>query len=348
MQNQTKIIKIIGFLVGSIVFYFTVQSYGGFVELYHNLKPIKFWFLLVIANSFLWMLTYTQAWLWMFEGSAKKPGFFSLLRIKLSGEGVNFMTPLGFMAGDPVRLLLLRKYTGPEARLRSIVIDRTMHTLAANLFNLFGLTVLFFLDVGFPLWMHVILYAVYVVLTSVFLIMIVTMVTGRGFGIFEKLFKALKFEKRFPKVHATLDELRTDLEYFALRPKGVFFRCFGLHLGGRFLGAVEIMVILYALQGHVDLLFSVVLVALSSFVSIAGGVIPGAFGILETVYARFSILFGFDPQIGVSIQIVRRLRVLFWVAMGILVLDYQEVGGFLKSLKQNKKAGKSTNSEEQK
>lgn len=343
MTLRAKLIKFVGLLLGLLIFYFTVQSYGGFFALYEQLKPIKYWFLLVVANSALWMIFYTEAWLKMFYGTKKQPKFWSLLRIKLSGEGVNFMTPLGFMAGDPVRLLLLKKYTGPEARLRSVVIDRTIHTLAANTFNLIGLTVLFFLDVGFPLWLHVILYVLYFSLTLFFLSLIVTMMQGKGYGPFNHVFRWIQLESKFPKINAVLTELCTDLEYYRDRSKGVFVRSFLLHFGGRLLGATEIMIILYALQGRVDLVFSGVLVALSSFVSIAAGFIPGAFGVLESVYARFAILYGYDPRIGMSIQIIRRLRVVFWVAVGVLVIDYQEVGGFLKSLRHKKTSETSQN-----
>ncbi|HLD45734.1 MAG TPA: lysylphosphatidylglycerol synthase domain-containing protein, partial [bacterium] len=222
-----------------------------------------------------------------------------------------------------------------EARLRSVVIDRVMHALATQYFNIVGILIIFTQPISFPLWFHLLLLAVYVVLCSILTTVIVQLVTGQGFGAFEHLFRWFDVARRFPKVHDVLCELKSNLAYYRDRPKTMFFKAFAYHFAGRVLGAVEIMIAFYAFSGRLDFTFGVILAALTSFFAATFGFIPGALGILEGLYASLFSLYGFSPDMGVSVQIVRRLRVLLWVGVGIGLMDYEIVGVQLKKIKHN-------------
>lgn len=339
MKNKSHIIRLFGFLLGLGILSYTIHSFGGVQEVLNNLWRVGWLYIPLILTSFTWMLLYTEAWRQLLKDSARIP-YLTLLRIKLSGEGVNFMTPLGFIAGDPIRIAMLEKYTDRESRLRSVVIDRTMHSFAAQVFNLCGVFLIFTQRIEFPLSISVALIVIYVLLCALFLSFLISMSTGRGFGPLEAPLRFLKIAYRFPHLHEKLEQLKTDLAFYKERSKRPFYICFALHFLGRILGAIEIMWALYAFEGQVNLLFSWILVTLSSFVAIVGGFIPGALGLLEGLYANFVVLYGFHPQMGLSIQIVRRLRVLFWIGVGILVLDYQQIFNFF-----NKFRGKADSNE---
>lgn len=119
MNKKSYLFKILGFGIGASVFIYTVISFGGFKAVLGHLLQVKYYYVLVVLNSLIWMLLYTEGWHKLFAGLKHKLRFLALFKIKLSGEGINFMTPMGFIAGDPIRVLLLRKFVGPEARLGS-------------------------------------------------------------------------------------------------------------------------------------------------------------------------------------------------------------------------------------
>jgi uncharacterized membrane protein YbhN (UPF0104 family) len=48
--------------------------------------------------------------------------------------------------------------------------------------------------------------------------------------------------------------------------------------------------------------------------------VPGTFGVMEGAYAGTFSLFHMDPIIGASIQIIRRLRMLLWTAIGFFFM----------------------------
>lgn len=333
MKKEAHILRFLALIIGIGIFIFTVKHFGGIEPVLKNLKDLKYFYALVILNSFLWMLSYTKAWKTLFDSLSEKIHYFHLLKVKLSGEGVNSMTPLGFIAGDPVRILLLKRYVGDESRLRAVVIDRALHSLSAQVFCLMGVLLIFTQKINFPLWLHVILLIVYLFLFTVLMSLIFTMVTGRGFGVFDGLIHLLKIQTKFPKVYAKLTELKSSLEYYKDRSKLPFFLAFVWHFCGRILGAVELMIVFYCLQGEVHFAFIIILTALTSFFSIAFAFIPGALGIVEALYAKFSLLYGFQPELGLTIQIVRRMRVLFWIGIGIVVLDYHEIARFFRKIR---------------
>jgi len=330
MNKRIYIYKAIGLLIGLAIFAYTIEKFGGLELVFNKLKYMKYYYVLIVINSFCWMLFYTEAWRFLFGEVKKKIKFVSLLRVKLSGEAINLMTPLGFIAGDPIRVLLIRKIVGSDARLRTVVVDRALHSIAAQVFNLIAICVLFTQSINFPLWLNIFLVSLYTFLCFILISLVVSMLSGKGFGFLEPIFKFINFSKRLPKVNNKLLELKEDLLYYRDRSKKPIFQALGLHFLGRILGAIEILIALYCFEGHVNLVFAVILTALTSFFTFSFGFIPGALGVLETLYASFFHLYGYDPDVGITIQIVRRLRVLFWIAVGILVIEFDEIIRYFK------------------
>lgn len=315
----------LGFAFGAALFYFSVSAFGGFAKVLEYLKLLRWGYVVVVANAFVGVMLFTRAWYLYLGEHHHHLSYWRLLKVRMCGEAVNFMTPLGFAAGDPVRLMLLRKYLGVSSHLRSVVIDRVMHLLAAYLFCVVGAALILIEPVVFPRWLAIGLVAFY---GSVFFIigfLVLDLLRGKGLGFFDHLLKHLTFLKRFPKIEAFIAELREDLAYYADKPKGPFIESFITHFVGRSLGAIEIALILYFLSGQIALSFAFMLGSLTSFFGVAFGFIPGALGVLETVYAQFFLMNGFSPELGISIQVVRRLRVFFWIALGAFILDYQEI-----------------------
>lgn len=331
-KKNLYLFRVMAFLVGVMFFVTAVENFGGFSEVFYHLRSVGWGYLFVILNSFLWMLGYTQAWR-LYFAACYEIGYFSLLKVKLCGEAVNFMTPLGFILGDSVRVLLLRKYLGPEARLRSIVIDRTTHILAAQIFCFIGFLLIFTQDIVFPFWLHITLMIIYFFIIVVLLSLIFELIHGKGLGFFEPVFRWLKIAKRFPAIDSHISRLRDDLEFYQDKPKKPFLIAFFYHFFSRCLGAVEILIIVWFFQHEFLPIFSVILIALSAFVGLAFSFIPGALGIQETMYAHFFSLYGFLPETGLTLQIVRRLRSLFWIFVGILIMDFAELKDFLKRLR---------------
>lgn len=324
-SHSSLVLRTLGFVFGVLLFYLSVSWFGGLDKVGNYLWLLGWGYGLVVANSFIGVMLFCRGWYLYLEEHHHHLTYWRLLKVRLCGEAVDFMTPLGFVVGDPVRVVLLRKYLGISSHLRSVVIDRVTHLLAAYLFCLIGTALLLLKPVVFPRWLAIFLFSLYTLLFSVMGWLVVDMVCGKGLGFFDPLFKKITFLSRFPKVLEFINELREDLSFYADKPKGLFFKSFFIHSLGRGLGTVEISLILYLLSGQVAFSFALMLGSLSSFFGVTFAFIPGSLGVLEAVYAQFLVMNGFSPELGLSLQVVRRLRAFFWVVVGVFILDYREI-----------------------
>ncbi len=322
---RSYLIKALSLALGVGILYYVINDFGGLEKITVALKKVGWGYLLVVLSSFAGILFFTEAWRQFLPKGDHPIRFLSLLKVRLCGEGINFMTPAGFIAGDPIKMVLLQKYLGPNSQMRSVVADRVMHTLAAHVINLVGLILLITGHVPIPLiysWSLIIFYVITTVLIANFT---VDMLTGQGLGMLDTILLKFKFAKHFPKANQKLEDLKDELVYYKDRPKWPFYKSFLLHFIGRAFGIVEIAIILWCLEGRWEWQFSYMLAALVSFVTVACGFIPGAVGPLESLSANFAIANGFEPQIGIAIQLIRRLRSFLWIGVGVYLLDYKHV-----------------------
>ena len=298
-----------------------------------NLAAVGGWaYAAVLLNSWLWVFFYTYAWRILIQ-LTHAVRFGPLHRIKICGEAINFMTPLGFVGGDPVRVILLQRYLTGKSRLSSVVIDRLLQIMSAQLFCFVALFLTFFIDVGIPLWMILVIMAFYLTLFSFLTWFMVSLFRGQGQSVFDAVFESFNMHKYMPGVVAYVEELRVDLAMYSGHPIGPFYRAFLWHFAGRILGAVEITVIIHALDGRWLLGMAIVLTSLTSLAATIFGVIPGALGAMEAFYAKFFELNGLSPEIGLSVQIVRRMRTAFWILLGMLLID---VGQLREAIKKSR------------
>lgn len=319
-MKKWKIARTIGLILGLVFFSYWLGKIGPMVILNYVLE-LKWWALALFLNSFLWYLLYTEAWRNYFANLTHNIPFFHLLKIKICGEAVNLMTPLGFVAGDPVRVLMLQKQLGQSARSGSVLVDRTLHTLASVLFVFTGLLITFTQGLEIPALLRWSLLGGYFLLVLLVAFFTMALFKGRGVKIVHSLLVKLGLEKRLVKFEVWISDLNEELSSFSGGNKGPFVAAFFYHFGGRILGAVEISLIFLYLVGEPQFIFSIILASLTSIIHLLFTFVPGAIGILESMYGGFFYFYGLSPDLGISMQIIRRIRALFWIGVGLILIN---------------------------
>ncbi|MDO8518740.1 MAG: flippase-like domain-containing protein [Deltaproteobacteria bacterium] len=318
--KKMTIAKGVGLTFGAAFLVYWVGKLGPMTIL-NRILDLKAWSLAILANSFLWVLCYTTAWRAYFSNLTHKIPFFRLMKIKICGEAVNVMTPLNFMAGDPVRILLLEKQLGHHTRMGSVIVDRILHSLASVSFVLTGITIVFWTTELIPPVTQRILLGVYVIVVSFLGFVVIELVRGKGIKVFHPWLARLGISKRYPKFEEHLALLDVELSGFAGGRVSLFFEALTLHFMGRILGVVEIIIIFTYLTGHPYPLLALMLTALTSAINFVFAFIPGVLGVMESFYAGFFYFYGLDPSLGVTMQLIRRLRSAFWMGIGIFLLS---------------------------
>lgn len=270
--------------------------------------------LLVFPSGAIWMLHVVA---WRFAFSRAGVPLMTLLAVRLAGEAVNVATPTASVGGEPVKVLLLRPRVPVVEALAAVVVDKTTFAVAQSLLLALGLATAWSLSAapGAVLRAMTWLLAVEVLALGGFVLVQLLGVFGRGLGVVGRL--------GFRPVGSHAGDARgldSALAAFyrghaARWGTGLFF-----HFLGWLLGSVEVYLILRFLEVPVSSLVALIIEAISTAIKFVAFVIPGRLGVLEGgIMAVFAAL-GLDPGTGLAQALIRRLRELAWVAVGLAML----------------------------
>lgn len=307
------------FLIVGLTVLITVIHQWGTAELLASFKRVGFRIGYVLALPLSWYLIQTLAWYFILEETGTHVSYGHLLKIKLGGESVNTMTPVGFMVGDPVRLYLLQKRMPVALSTASIVLDRTMITVAVVSILFVGLFVAW-ITLDLPDQWRFIL-PVFTFLLAIGMVIVVHRQKRGAFQALTRLLMRLGIKRPFTEsVQEKIRDLDERIMKFYHHSPRRFWAVYGLHFLGRFLGAVEIFLIASLLAIPLKFSGALVLVSLSILINSLFTFIPGGMGIMEGAYGGLLQLMGLDPITGVALQLMRRVRALFWILTGLLIV----------------------------
>lgn len=301
------------FLLASLI-----RKYGvhNLIQLYDALG----WELaIILAFPLVWYVLQTAAWHLTLEEMGAHISFGELLSIKLGGEAVNTLTPVSWLGGDPVRIYMLQKKMPATLSTAATVLDRTTYTVSIVLLLLLGFGVA---------WVHLpmpgswrLMFPVLIVLIVLALWFFMHHQTVGMFDFFSRCLSRLGFKKH-EGVH--IQEKITELDaliarFYQNHPKR-FALVILLQFLGRLAGVVENYMIARFMHLNLSWEGALFLASLTILVNLVFVFIPGSLGVMEGAYGGLVSLLGLPPVAGVGIQLVRRLRTLFWVFVGIITM----------------------------
>jgi uncharacterized protein (TIRG00374 family) len=261
----------------------------------------------------------TLGWRFAFGPSLSIP-FHTLFLTRVGGEAINNITPFAYLGGEPVKAHLLTRFQIPIIRgMAASIIAKLLISISQFFFVILGGTLalshlLTRPDVLWPL--VVVILAVGVLLTS--------LSYGLRIGLFTLLFRALDRWKLTPsfmegwRVH--LRQLDETIVGFSRRYPSQLILSLGLHFMGWLLGTLEVLAIFYAVGIPISITEAIAVEALASVVKAAAFFIPGSLGVQDGGNVLLLAFFGYSSGLGLTFSLVRRMRELLWISMGLLVL----------------------------
>ena len=282
----------------------------------------------VLLPSLVMYLLEAYGWKLTMGTYAGAVSFPRLLAIRTAGEVVNMTTPTAYVGGEPLKAYLLKRYQVPFVDgLASVVLAKTVMTIAQVLFILLGLVVALWLlgSEGSSGQMVV----ASVVSVGVLAFGVAGFVAVQRWGLFTGLLGLMRrahlrvayLEAREGKLHE-LD--RTILNFYA-KDRWNFLRSTGLYFGGWLAEALEVYVMLAYLGAPVTLPVSLAIGALSAFIKGGTFFIPGSLGAQDGGNLLLVTAFGYSDVAGITFALLRRFREIVWIGIGLLCLSF--VGG---------------------
>ncbi len=292
----------------------------GWQTISENLLDFGWYFVGVVAIYLLGITAHAGAWYQTFRHWPRRPSFGRVWLVKIGGEAVNTVTPASFVGGDPFRVYLLPDdIPGTEAA-PGVIIDRTLFFIASIAFILVGLIALLVKIAHLPAHIKFGV-PIFVVLASGFMVFVFVAQRRGLFGWIMKVLQVLRIKRTFSaKTIDRFTQMDQRIIDFYTTQRNRFWLAIGLHLLGRFGPVFAIYYIGKLMDPSFGFFAALILSAMTTLVNFAFALIPGSVGVMEGAYGGASFLMGMDPALGVSIQLIRRIRSLFSVALGFSVI----------------------------
>jgi glycosyltransferase 2 family protein len=254
-------------------------------------------------------------WRWLLPAEAR-PGWAPLVASRLAAAAVNAIDPVFGVSGEPARLLWIRSPDWLPGT-AGLIADRLLSSVAAALFLIATSAIVLAEEVVRPVYpmTALVLAAGWLAATLVFS----RIVAGRG--VVAPIARLVRRILRRPARDASPRQLEIDLRLRQLMMNGrALAVATALHSAGRIVLSAEVWVAVLILGYRLDLPMIIYLASIPSIIALVGAPVPGQLGVQEGGMVLACAVAGLDPRLGLAIVTLQRVRQVFSVALGGVIL----------------------------
>ncbi len=307
-------------IVGIFLLIYLVYKFG-FDKIVTNLASLKYYLLLIFIPSVCTLLASGLAFRRLLAHLGEKVYYWTIIRIKIIGTAFDRLLPLSYIGGDSVQYFHFKEKMPAMNSASALIIDRAINVYGSLIMMFFSAV---FLGLKFdvvPLWVEIMLPATILLIIAGYTFLLFKS-RKRFFVTAAKFINKINFKKEgLLNLLGKAENLNNNISGFFKTGKNTFLFVLSMHLTGRLMGIIEIWLIMLVmgLGNMPELAF--VMAGLTSLLVSVFVIIPGQIGFMEASYGVIFMLLGYDPEIGVSVQLVRRLRVIIWICIGLLLVN---------------------------
>jgi len=298
----------------------------GLGVVWDNIVITGFWFIPVIAS---WLIIYIlNAFAWRAIIYEKKvPGtsvrFLTILKLTVSGYAINYITPFVALGGEPYRIMELKNKVGILKATSSVLLYGIMHIFSHIIFWMASIIlIVVYLSPGkealitcgitFAVF-YGLVYWVYKKYKEGLLA-----ITFRSIGKLPFLKNRIAFfiEKR----QQDISEIDKHIKELFTSRKPTFYISLALEFVARVVGCLEIYFVGLEIHADISLFNSIIISAGSSLFANLLFFSPMQLGAREGGFLLALKSIGMNGSLGIFIGLVTRIRELFWILLGLLLM----------------------------
>jgi putative membrane protein len=314
-----KWLRVLLFLLGAGVLVALVLEHDPAV-VFASIRQLSWRLVVILAFPMTLVMFFdTLGWRYAFLRDEVPVGL--LARVRLAGEAFNLVTPTAALGGEVVKAWLLRDRVPLDVSVPSVIIAKTTITLAQGIFLLIGI-VLAALTLSGSTLLHAmeLLLVLEVLALGMFVYAQTRGLVGRSARLLARLgIRHLSGDGTAARVDEALRE-------FYRREPGRLVRSIGYHLVAWLLGSLETWLILWLLGVPVSLVTAAVIEAFGTGIRFATFLVPASLGAQEGGYVVTFLALGLGTADAVAFGLVRRIRELVWIAIGLAIFGAMRRG----------------------
>lgn len=331
MSDKSNLVRNIFFVIGIVVILVMIHSIG-FDAIYRNLRETGWWFVAIIGVwIFVYLINAVSFHTIIQDGSpeAKKISFWRTLKLVVSGYAINYTTPVGILGGEPYRILELKPALGGKKATSAVLLYAMMHFVSHLILWLLAVPLLVLTVPSVRLGVEIVLWIV--LASSVFLIIWSFRVYKTGL-----IKRALTVGKRIPFLKKRLykievekreqiEELDGLISHLYNNRRKAFFFSLSMETLSRLVGCLEVFFMIYSVGYAINYIQCVIIVAFASLFANLLFFSPMQLGTREGGYAIALKILAIPSGLGIYVSLCTRIRELFWIVVGILIMKYKSL-----------------------
>ena len=305
-RPRIRSIAVIGTVAGVVLFIYTLQAAGP-REILRQLREIGFGFIIVLALSTIRMAVRAKAWSLCVEDTERFT-FGQAFKAYITGDAVGNVLPLGPLASEGTKALLIRRNIATSAAFSSVVLENIFYSISVAIMVMVG-TLAFLLGYR-PT------NAALTIALSLGAVAIVSIV-----AVWWLLRSEPRLLSRFLKHDAVRDAEDRVFRFATTRQERVW-QILMLQFAFHVAAVLEIYFLLTLLIAPTDrtLLIALILGTVERLIMIAFKFVPLRLGVDHAGSGGIAEVLAIGAPVGVTIATVRTARNLFWAAVGLAML----------------------------
>src|SRR5215469_15122010 len=293
----------------TIALFVWVLAHVGLSTLVGQLKAMRIALPIVLALSLLRLLLQSITWSASLEGGQVSVGIPKLAATRLAGQSMGYLTVLGPVISEPLKIKLLG--TSTEATVTATFLDNGVYWFTSALLAIMGIASLPFVAVHG---------AAYHSIPAVFALALMVFVITRRNPILSGVVRALG--KKAPSWLARAEQFESSIRRYRVNQPALVRRMFWIDVVCQALIASEVVVVLWALHLSIHFFTILVIEGVTRGLMMLSGWIPARLGSDEGGAISAFALIGFSPMLGLVLALTRRVRDLLWAFIGIVWLAW--------------------------
>ena len=308
-------------LIGILILIFLFKSFGVWKTI-SQILSVGWGFWIIVSIFIFSHIFLTLGWKVLINHPISFKTFILLILARIGGDSTSSINAFGSIAGEPLKAMYMKEHIPLQIGLASVVLDRTAHSLANALMFLTGIIVSMFI-LNLPL--HITAIAIGFFVFTLIAIGLIIQKQREGLLHFilslipQRFIKKIITDERKNKI-AELDE---EIKYIFSSKTTIykFIASILLHYFAVTISCtLEIYLIVYFLSIPFSIVHALFLYVFGLFLTSVMFFMPANLGTSEGSYSLALKLLGYDPSLGLTIGIIRRLRTFVWSILGIIIL----------------------------
>ncbi|HLP60647.1 MAG TPA: lysylphosphatidylglycerol synthase transmembrane domain-containing protein [Candidatus Deferrimicrobium sp.] len=313
---KQKITRTVTILTGILLFAFFIYQIGPH-QIWKNIKEISVLnFLILFFLRILYWVLRTINWKVILDEYEGKTSLIDLFNARMVGHAVSQLTLTAQVGSEATRIFMVNR-SRRKVCIASVVLDKTIEFLAAIVFTIIGVIIIFY-RIPLPGKVKTIFIGG-VAICSLLLFFLFRKQKKGMLGWMVDLLARFKIRPRYFEKHR--EKIKETDEYISEFYRGhgwAFLKVFLLYSLLILLWTVEIHLnIIYIGDPNISFVDSFLITILGNLAFIFPFV-PGSLGIYEATYIALFALLGRRADVGLALVVIRRILALLLAGFGLL------------------------------